>query len=110
ERLENGNLAEMIEDNSVVGVTTNPSIFAAALAKGERYNAQVAQLAAQSVDVEQAVFALTTTDVRQACQLFLPVFRATDGVDGRVSIEVSPALSADTDGTVAQARELASAV
>ncbi|WP_110241376.1 transaldolase [Nocardioides gilvus] len=110
ERLETGNLARLIEENSVVGVTTNPSIFASALAKGERYDAQVAELAAQSVEVEEAVFALTTTDVRQACQLFLPVFEATDGVDGRVSIEVSPALSADAEGTVAQARELVAAV
>lgn len=110
ERLETGNLATLIEENSVVGVTTNPSIFAAALAKGERYDAQVAELASQSADAEEAVFALTTTDVRQACELFLPVFEATDGVDGRVSIEVSPALSADADGTVTQARELVEAV
>lgn len=110
ERLETGNLARLIEEKSVVGVTTNPSIFAAALAKGERYDAQVAELAARDADVEEAVFALTTTDVRQACELFLPVFQATDGVDGRVSIEVSPTLSADAEGTVAQARELVEAV
>ena len=90
ERLETGNLAELIKNDSVVGVTTNPSIFAAALADGERYDEQVRQLAAEGADVDKTVFALTTTDVRNACDVLQPVFEATDGVDGRVSIEVDP--------------------
>ncbi|MDP3893590.1 transaldolase [Nocardioides sp.] len=106
ERIQTGNLADLVENSSVVGVTTNPSIFAAALAEGERYDDQVRDLASQGASVDQAVFALTTTDVRHACDVMRPVFDATDGVDGRVSIEVSPELAFDTDRTLASAREL----
>ncbi|QCX27486.1 transaldolase [Nocardioides jishulii] len=106
ERLTSGTLAGLVSQNSVVGVTTNPSIFATALAKGHGYDDQVAELAARGADVEEAVHALTTTDVRDACDVFLETFRATDGVDGRVSIEVSPGIAHDTDGTVAEAQEL----
>ena len=90
ERIETGNLAELMETRSVVGVTTNPSIFAAALSEGERYDAQVRELAAEGADVDATVFALTTTDVRQACDILRPAFDASDGADGRVSIEVAP--------------------
>lgn len=110
ERLETGNLAELVETSSVVGVTTNPSIFAAALADGERYDEQVRSLAGDGADVEATVFALTTTDVRDACDVLRPVWEASNGVDGRVSIEVSPELAHDTDATVAEARKLWDAV
>jgi len=110
ERLETGNLAELVETSSVVGVTTNPSIFAAALADGERYDEQVRSLAGDGADVEATVFALTTTDVRDACDVIRPVWEASNGVDGRVSIEVSPELAHDTDATVAEARKLWDAV
>src|SRR6478752_4645946 len=100
ERLETGNLADLIKNDNVVGVTTNPSIFAAALADGERYDDQVRQLAAEGADVDKTVFALTTTDVLKA------VFEATNGVDGRVSIEVSPTMAHDSEKTLASAREL----
>ncbi|MCW2762493.1 MAG: tal [Marmoricola sp.] len=106
ERLETGNLADLIKNDSVVGVTTNPSIFAAALAEGERYDDQVRELAASGADIDQTVFALTTTDVRNACDVLKPVFEATNGVDGRVSIEVAPDLAHDTDATLASAKEL----
>lgn len=106
ERLETGNLADLVANDSVVGVTTNPAIFQAALANGERYNAQVAQLAQAGADVNEAVFALTTTDVRAACDVLRPIYDATAGVDGRVSIEVAPDLAHDTEGTVASARAL----
>ncbi|MGL5825149.1 MAG: transaldolase [Nocardioides sp.] len=106
ERLETGNLTELVEHSSVVGVTTNPSIFQAALANGSRYDAQLQTLAAEGADVAGAVRALTTSDVRDACDVLRPVFDATDGVDGRVSIEVSPDLAHDTAATVAEAREL----
>ena len=106
ERLETGNLADLIKNDSVVGVTTNPSIFAAALADGERYDDQVRQLAAEGADVDKTVFALTTTDVRNACDVLKPVFDATNGVDGRVSIEVSPTMAHDADKTLTSAREL----
>src|SRR6478609_10972137 len=106
ERLETGNLADLIKNDNVVGVTTNPSIFAAALADGERYDDQVRQLAAEGADVDKTVFALTTTDVRNACDVLKPVYDATNGVDGRVSIEVAPDLAFDTDATLASAKEL----
>src|SRR5690349_3170876 len=110
ERLETGNLADLVKNSSVVGVTTNPSIFAAALAEGERYDDQVRGLAADGADVDRTVFELTTTDVRNACDVMRPVWDATDGVDGRVSIEVSPDLAHDTDATVAEAKRLWEAV
>lgn len=103
-RLTSGNLAELIAEYSVVGVTTNPSIFAAALKDSADYAEQLAGLGAVSVD--EAVTALTTTDVRDACDLFLPVYQATGGVDGRVSIEVAPGLAHDADATITQAAEL----
>ena len=110
ERLETGNLADLVKNSSVVGVTTNPSIFAAALAEGERYDDQVRALVADGADVDRTVFELTTTDVRNACDVMRPVWEATDGVDGRVSIEVSPDLAHDTAATVAEAKRLWEAV
>lgn len=110
ERLETGNLADLVTTSSVVGVTTNPAIFASALANGERYDAQVRELAATGADVEDVVFALTTTDVRNAADVLRDVFDATGGVDGRVSIEVSPGFAHDTDQTVTEAAKLWEAV
>ena len=106
ERLATGNLQTMVDENSVVGVTTNPTIFAAALANGERYAEQVGQLKAAGADVDEAIFELTTTDVQQACDVLLPVYEATGGVDGRVSIEVDPGAARDTDATVSLAERL----
>ena len=106
ERIETGNLADLIRDDHVVGVTTNPSIFSNALSEGERYDAQVRQLVADGADISRVVEELTTTDVRNACDILAPVAKATDEVDGRVSIEVEPGLAHDTDGTIAQAAEL----
>jgi len=91
-RLASGSLAELIREYSVSGVTTNPTIFAAALAHSDDYAATVAKLRADGADVATAVRTLTTDDVRDACDLFTPVFDDTDGVDGRVSIEVEPGL------------------
>ena len=115
ERLETGNLAGLIEEQHVVGVTTNPSIFASALAKGERYDQQLREHAAGHGDVtdslvDETVFALTTSDVQNACDLFTEEFGRSGGVDGRVSIEVSPALAHDTGGTLHMAKELWAAV
>ncbi|GAA1479341.1 transaldolase [Nocardioides aestuarii] len=106
ERIETGNLADLVQEKFVVGVTTNPAIFQAALADGERYDPQVRELAAAGADVDAATRAITTDDVREACKVMRPVFDATNGVDGRVSIEVSPGLAHDTDGTVAEAADL----
>jgi transaldolase len=110
ERLDSGSLAELVKNDHVVGVTTNPSIFAAAMADGERYDDQVRELAAEGADVDKTVFALTTTDVRNACDVFRPTWEQTGGVDGRVSIEVAPDLAHDTDSTLASAKELWAAV
>ncbi|WP_229054141.1 transaldolase [Aeromicrobium sp. Leaf350] len=106
ERLASGNLAELVAESSVVGVTTNPTIFAAALANGERYAAQVAELKAAGTAVDDTIFELTTTDVQEACDVLRPVYESTDGVDGRVSIEVDPGAARDTDSTVALAQKL----
>ncbi len=110
ERLTSGNLQQLIDGKGVVGVTTNPSIFQAALSEGHAYDTQVRELADAGRSVDEAVFALTTQDVRHACDVFLPVYEATGGRDGRVSIEVDPRLAHDTAGTVAEARSLAAAV
>ncbi len=106
ERLRSGNLAELVRDKQVVGVTTNPSIFQKALSDGAAYDDQVRDLAMRGVDVGEAVRALTTYDVRWACDVLREVHDRTGGVDGRVSIEVDPRLSHDADRTVAEARAL----
>ncbi|QFG68740.1 transaldolase [Ornithinimicrobium pratense] len=93
-------------DRGVLGVTTNPTIFATALSEGEAYSDQVRQLAGSGADVDAAVHALTTEDVRNACNIFLSTFEATGGQDGRVSIEVDPRLAKDTTGTVEMAQQL----
>ena len=108
-RIESGNLAELISTKSVVGVTTNPSIFEKALTSGvAEYAPQLAELAGQ--DVDSAVKALTIADVQSACDIFNDTWVATNGVDGRVSLEVDPRLAHDTAGTVSQALELWNAV
>ncbi len=109
-RIESGNLAGLIEERGIVGVTTNPSIFQAALSEGHAYDDQVDELAAGDTGVDDAVFALTTRDVRNACDVLRPVHDRTAGQDGRVSIEVDPRLAHDTGATVEQARQLAEAV
>jgi len=110
ELLDGGELARLVSDRHVVGVTTNPTIFATALAKGDRYTDQVRSLSDRGADVEQSVFEITTDDVRSAADLFRPVYDSTDGLDGRVSIEVDPRLAHDTDKTVETARLLWSTV
>ena len=106
ERLKTNNLAELVADSSVVGVTTNPTIFASALAQGEAYDAQMDELAERDGSVEDAIKALTTDDVREACDVLAATSAATNGVDGRVSIEVEPGLARQTDATIAQAQDL----
>jgi transaldolase len=100
----------LIADRHVVGVTTNPTIFASAVAKGDRYNDQLRQLAESGAGLDDAVFAITTTDVRSGCDVLRPVHERTGGVDGRVSIEVDPRLAHNTTATVDQARALWRAV
>lgn len=106
DRLSSGNLQELIGTKSIVGVTTNPSIFQAALSTGTAYDAQVAELAARGADVDATIRTATTDDVRQACDVLRPQWTASNGIDGRVSIEVDPRLAHETDKTILQAIEL----
>jgi len=106
ERLRTDNLAELSRTHRVVGVTTNPTIFASALSKGNAYDEQLGELAASDTDTEAAVLAITSDDVREAADVLRPVYDASDTVDGRVSLEVDPRLARDGDATIAQAREL----
>lgn len=105
-RLDSGNLRTLIEEKNVVGVTTNPSIFQAAITSGTDYDATIAAKAAAGASVEETIFAITTTDVADACDLFAPLYASTNGADGRVSIEVDPRLAWDTAGTIAEAQTL----
>lgn len=109
ERIETGNLAELVKNKHVVGVTTNPTIFASAIADGERYDEQVRRLVSEGADVTKVIFELTTEDVRNGCDVMRPV---ADGApaDGKVSIEVEPDLANDTDATIDSARKLWKAV
>ncbi|HEY5985284.1 MAG TPA: transaldolase [Streptosporangiaceae bacterium] len=106
ERLTAGNLAALMRDRHVVGVTSNPTIFAHALSKGSSYDRQISELALRGVSVDEASRAITTYDIRWGCDVLRPVYDATGGVDGRVSLEVDPRLAADTAKTIAEARAL----
>jgi transaldolase len=106
DRLNTGNLQELIDTRSVVGVTTNPSIFQAALSHGHAYDDQIKELARCGADADAAILTVTTDDVRAACDLLRPQWEASNGVDGRVSIEVDPRSAHDADKTIAEAKEL----
>jgi transaldolase len=106
DRLRTGNLAALMHQMHVTGVTSNPTIFAKALSSGSAYDDQVADLAVRAVTVDEAARAITTYDIRWACDVLRPVYDATGGVDGRVSIEVDPRIARDTRKTIAEARAL----
>jgi transaldolase len=106
QRIESGGLQKLINERNVVGVTTNPTIFANALSQGEAYAATLHELAAAGKDVTDAVFEITTADVTAASDIFRPVYDATNGLDGRVSIEVEPSLAHDAAKTIAEAKAL----
>ncbi|MET9446517.1 transaldolase [Streptomyces cinerochromogenes] len=106
-RITSGNLAELIDQQHVVGVTTNPTIFQKAISQGDGYDQQLSDLAARKVTVEEAIRMITTADVRDAADILRPVFDATGGQDGRVSIEVDPRLAHNEHATVAEAKQLA---
>jgi transaldolase len=106
DRLVTGNLAALSRQQHVAGVTSNPTIFAHALSAGSAYDAQLADLAVRGVSVDEAARAITTYDIRWACDVLRPIYDATGGVDGRVSIEVDPRLARDTAATIAEARAL----
>jgi transaldolase len=106
ERLVTGSLSSLIRDSHVVGVTTNPTIFQKAIAGSVFYDDQARDLAIRDIAVGEALRAMTGFDVREACDLFRPAYDASNTVDGRVSIEVDPRLSAETERSVAEARAL----
>ena len=105
-RLASQNLADLIRDKHVVGVTTNPTIFQKAISGSDLYDRQLRDLAARRLPVEEALRMITTYDVRWACDVLTPVYEASGGADGRVSIEVDPRLAHDTATTIAEARQL----
>lgn len=104
ERLTSGSLAKLIEEKNVVGVTTNPAIFAASLSKAEVYGEAIAEQKHRSV--EDAITEITSDDVAAACDLFKGIYESSNGFDGRVSIEVDPRLAHETAPTIAQAKAL----
>ncbi|MGV0715071.1 transaldolase [Mycolicibacterium sp. XJ662] len=106
DRLISGNLQHLIDTRSVVGVTTNPTIFQHAIAHGEAYTRQLTQLAERGADAESAIRTVITDDVRTACDVLRPQWEASHGLDGRVSIEVDPRLADDAEATASQAAEL----
>jgi len=106
QRVNSGNLAELIQERHVVGVTSNPTIFASAVTHADDYAEQVRELAARGASVNEAVREITVADVQLACDVFSGTWETTGGMDGRVSLEVSPQLAHDTDATLAQAAEL----
>ncbi|GAA1045827.1 MULTISPECIES: transaldolase [Rothia] len=110
ERITTGNLQELIDTKNVVGITTNPTIFAGALSNGESYAEQVKELAAADTSLEDAVFTIMADDVQKACDVFAPIYNSTQGRDGRVSLEVDPGLARDSDGTAEMAKSLAEKV
>ena len=105
QRLTNGSLAAL-RDRGVSGGTTNPTIFARAITDSDSYAGQIGDLRVRQASPDQALRELTTHDVRQACDVLRPVYEATGGMDGRVSIEVDPRIAHDTQRTVAEARAL----
>ena len=105
-RIQSGGLEQLIADRNVVGVTTNPTIFASALSNGDVDAEQVAQLAADGKDVTEAVFEITTDDVAAASKIFRGVYDSSNGYDGRVSIEVEPGFAHDAASTIDQAKQL----
>jgi transaldolase len=110
DRLTSGSLQSLMDNHHVVGVTSNPTIFAQAVAGSDSYQDDLVAMAASGATPEEAVFEVMIRDIQGACELMQTVFEETDGQDGRVSLEVSPLLAHDTAGTIAQARELWSRV
>jgi transaldolase len=106
ERLRTGNLAALMKDSHVVGVTSNPTIFASALSKGDAYSEQISDLKTRGIGADQGSWEITTYDIRWAADVLRPAYDASGGLDGRVSIEVDPRIARDTAQTVASAKFL----
>jgi transaldolase len=106
EMLETGHLARLMDEDSVVGVTSNPTIFQKALSTGDWYDEQLRAELERSDDTKDVFFALAIEDIKRACDLMLPAWERTNGIDGFVSIEVDPDLAYDRDATFEQAKDL----
>lgn len=106
DRLTSGSLRSLIDNHNVVGVTSNPTIFAGAVAGSDSYTGDLIRMAHAGATPEEAVFEVMIADIQGACDVLRPVYESTSGQDGRVSLEVSPLLAHETEGTIAQAREL----
>ncbi|HEY0933454.1 MAG TPA: transaldolase [Trebonia sp.] len=106
ERLRTGNLESLVKDFHVRGVTSNPTIFASALSKGNAYDEQIKDLALRGVSVEESSRMITAYDIRWGADVLRAVYDSSAGVDGRVSLEVQPGLARDTDKTIAEAKQL----
>ena len=108
--IRSGRLEEMIATDGLRGITSNPTIFHGAISGSDTYDEEIASLSASGLDAEESFESLAIGDIRAACDILLRVYEATQGRDGFVSLEVSPHLARDTDGTVAAARRLADRV
>ncbi|HEX3388570.1 MAG TPA: transaldolase family protein, partial [Streptosporangiaceae bacterium] len=106
DRLRTGNLADLMTNWEVRGVTSNPTIFAHAISQGDAYDQQLADLAISGASPEEASRLITTYDIRWGCDVLRPVYDASQGVDGRVSLEVDPRLARETAKSIAEARTL----
>jgi transaldolase len=104
--LDDGTLQRYIDEFSVTGLTSNPTIFDKAIGAGDAYDAQIAQLQERGLSGEELFFELALTDLRRAAKLFEPVNERTDDVDGWVSVEVSPLIADDAEASIQQAAEL----
>ncbi len=104
--LKTGELARLMSEDSVVGVTSNPTIFQKAIAEGDAYDEQMRKVLAEQEDLKEVFLALAIRDVQDACDLLRPVWDGGKGKDGYVSLEVDPNLAFDTDGTIAEAQRL----
>ena len=105
-RIQTGSLARMVAEGDIVGITTNPTIFAKAIGAGSGYEDQLRDLALRGTAIGETLRLLTAWDVRAACDILRPVYDRTNARDGRVSIEVDPRISGDADRTAAEARGL----
>ena len=106
ERLATGNLQQLVDTKHVVGVTSNPTIFQKAMEKGTAYDEQIRELGARGVSLDESVRLLTGYDIRWACDVLRPTYDRTNGLNGRVSIEVDPRIAHDSDKTIAEAKAL----
>lgn len=109
-KIDSGELKKRVSEQGLRGITSNPSIFFKAFTEGDEYDEAIQKLARAGKSVKEVYDILTVRDVQDACDILRPVFDASKGIDGFVSLEVSPYLARDTEGTKAEARRLYSAV